>query len=711
MPLPRQRLAALLPLALLTGVISLAASLIRTDDPGRAHSKAVVYGTVTEWFGEPIIGANVAVYRDHEIAAGTQTDFDGNYRVSLDPGTYRISFAYVGYEPYDVVGVVVGAGDSVRVGHKFNPGAVELDAVVVTSYRVDPMRVDETTQGVTLSSAQHRRHNRKLARRAKRGAHTSQVGPPATPPAARIQRGDMRNAFLSAAAAACLAGGCTDLAHPHHPSYAERADPAAGEDYGRVVENRFTRPTEAPLSTFGADVDVAAYANVRRFLNQGQLPPPDAARTEELVNYFDYAYPQPAGEAPAAFTTSLTDCPWNPEHRLLRIGVQARELATEQLPPSNLVFLVDVSGSMQSADKLPLLKQGLRLLVERLRPEDRVSIVVYAGAAGAVLEPTPGDRKADITDALERLRAGGSTAGAAGIHLAYELAERHFVAGGNNRVILATDGDFNVGTTANENLERLIARKRETGVFLSVLGFGTGNYQDARMQTLAEHGNGNAAYVDKLLEARKVLVEEFGGTLFTVAKDVKLQVEFNPARVAAYRLLGYESRLLAPEDFNDDAKDAGDMGSGHTVTALYELIPTGSTSARLPRVDALKYQRGGELPAEAGSGEWATVRMKYKAPDARRSAPKVEATVAGEPLVLAEASADDRWAAAVAYWSLLLRDSDYLGAGFGYEGLLTLAQSGRGADERGYRAEALRLMATARDLAGQPDLVEVEARR
>ena len=383
--------------------------------------------------------------------------------------------------------------------------------------------------------------------------------------------------------------------------------PVDREKYRHFTPNAFLLAMDEPLSTFSIDVDVASYANMRRYLNNGQLPPRDAIRTEELVNYFRYDYPAPRGADPVSVTTETASAPWNAAHRLVRVGIKAKDIDTEKLPASNLVFLIDVSGSMGAPNKLPLLKSSLKLLVEQLRPQDRVAIVTYASGTEEVLAPTPGDRKADILQAIEGLEAGGGTNGAGGIQRVYRLAEQHFLPEGNNRVILATDGDFNIGASSPQALEELIAAKRETGIHLTVLGFGMGNYKDNRMQSLAEKGNGNHAYIDNLLEAKKVLVSEFGGTLFTVAKDVKVQVEFNPARVRAYRLLGYESRLLDAEDFNDDTKDAGEMGAGHTVTALYEVIPAGVESAALPDIDRTKFRPDCCFFGEQGEIYWSYI--------------------------------------------------------------------------------------------------------
>lgn len=462
------------------------------------------------------------------------------------------------------------------------------------------------------------------------------------------------------------------------------------EQYARIVENGFRSSVDAPLSTFSIDVDRASYSNIRRFLlRENRLPPVDAVQIEEMVNYFPYRYELPHGDAPVAVTTELGPAPWGAEHRLLRIGVASRPVATEDLPPSNLVFLVDVSGSMKASNKLGLVKRSLRLLVDELRPEDRVSMVVYAGAAGLVLEPTSGAEKATILRALERLEAGGSTAGGQGLRLAYDVAHRNFLEDGNNRVILATDGDFNVGESSDAAITRLVEARREEGTFLTILGFGTGNLQSTKMQEMAQNGNGNYAYIDGLPEAQKVLVGEMGGTLLTVARDVKVQVEFNPARVRAYRLLGYENRLLAEEDFNDDTKDAGELGAGHTVTALYEVVPVGSRSEVFGgSVDPLRYRAPDPIERSEATGELAYVKVRYKAPDSDVShllAEPVSAEPTGAP------SDDLRFASAVAGFGMLLRDSEYRGALHTAQ-VLDLAESAIGRDAEGYRREFVEMV-------------------
>jgi Ca-activated chloride channel family protein len=460
------------------------------------------------------------------------------------------------------------------------------------------------------------------------------------------------------------------------------------EEYAGISENNFHDALKDPLSTFSIDVDKASYSNIRRFINNGQKPPKDAVRIEELINYFTYDYPQPKGDDPFAIHTEISEAPWNSKHKLVHIGLQGKIIPTDNLPASNLVFLIDVSGSMQDVNKLPLVKQSFAMLVDQLREKDHVSIVVYAGASGVVLEPTSGNDKNKIIGALDMLQAGGSTAGGAGLKLAYALAKQNFKTGGNNRVILATDGDFNVGESSNDAMEKLIEEKRKEGVFLTVLGYGMGNYKDSKMEILADKGNGNYAYIDNISEARKTLVSEFGGTLFTIAKDVKLQLEFNPAKVKAYRLIGYENRLLKSEDFNNDKKDAGELGSGHTVTALYEIIPVGVKSDAYD-VDPLKYQTTKADAVAKNSDELLTVKFRYKKPDEDVSKLIVH-ELRDSQVSLDKASDNLRWSASVAAFGMLLRNSDYV-KDFSYDQVTQLAQSAKGKDEEGYRAEFINM--------------------
>lgn len=473
-------------------------------------------------------------------------------------------------------------------------------------------------------------------------------------------------------------------------------DDMNAEEYKKITENNFKSVSESPLSTFSIDVDAASYSNMRRNINRGELPPADAIRTEELINYFSYDYPQPTGNDPVRITTEAGTCPWNAKHRLVRIGLKAKEIPTDKLPVSNLVFLIDVSGSMYGPQRLGLVQSSLKLLVNNLRDEDRVAIVVYSGSAGEKLPSTSGSDKQKIREAIDELTAEGSTAGGAGIKLAYKIAKQNFVKGGNNRIILCTDGDFNVGVSSNEGLEKLIEQERKSGIFLTVLGYGMGNYKDSKMQVLAEKGNGNHAYIDNLQEANRVLVNEFGATMYTVAKDVKLQIEFNPSQVQAYRLIGYESRLLKDEDFNNDAKDAGEMGAGHTVTAFYEIVPAGIKSDFIGKVDDLKYQKTKPVSVVAnGSKELLTVKLRYKAPDGNISK-KIEQSLIDDKKE--KVSSDFRFASAVAMFGQLLRDSDFKGNAT-YDKVISLAKTSLDNDEKGYRREFIRLVETAKGLA------------
>jgi Ca-activated chloride channel family protein len=471
------------------------------------------------------------------------------------------------------------------------------------------------------------------------------------------------------------------------------------EAYAPVSDNPFLAAKEHPLSTFSSDVDTASYSNARRFLAEGRLPPRDSIRIEEWINYFAYDYAPPEGNAPVAIHTEVSDCPWRPGHRLVRIGLKTRPIEQAAVPPRNLVFLVDVSGSMLAPDKLPLLKTGLGMLARTLRPADRVAIVVYAGASGLVLPATSGDKQGEILGALDALQAGGSTNGADGIRLAYGVANQNFIRGGINRVILATDGDFNVGTTSLGELQTLIEEKKQTGVFLTVLGFGSGNVKDSTMELLADKGNGNYAYVDSALEARKVLVREAGATLVTVAKDVKLQVEFNPTRVESYRLVGYENRLLAKEDFNDDKKDAGDMGAGHAVTALYEVVPKGAPAPRgqAPAVSPLRYQNDPALAEAARLPELLTVSVRYKLPNQDQSSKLVE-SVKDQSGPFAQASTDHRFAVAVAQFAQVLRKTPAVGKTT-LESSRSIAAGALGSDPSNTRRELIALIDSARRLS------------
>lgn len=460
------------------------------------------------------------------------------------------------------------------------------------------------------------------------------------------------------------------------------------EEYGHNYDNKYQEAAKNPLSTFSIDVDTASYSNMRRYLNMGKLPPADAVRTEEMINYFTYEYPQPTGEHPFSVTTEVQTCPWQPQHKLVMVGLQGKNIPQEDMPPGNLVFLIDVSGSMDEPNKLPLLKTAFKLLVKQLREEDSVAIVVYAGAAGVVLEPTPGSDKQKIMKAIDALTAGGSTAGGEGLKLAYKLAKKQFNPDGNNRVILATDGDFNVGMSSEGELTRLIEEQRRDGIFLSVLGFGMGNIKDNKMELLADKGNGNYAYIDNALEAKKVMVGQMAGTLYTIAKDVKLQVEFNPAQVKYYRLIGYENRVLEDRDFNDDNKDAGDMGAGHSVTAFYEIIPAGS-GENAGSTDPLRYQQAVVIPSD----ELLQVKIRYKKPTEDSSMLFSKSLNSKETYgVLSD---NFRFAAAVAEYAMLLRGSEFKGQA-SYRHVLEAAKSANSPDPEGYRAEFIRLVEMSR---------------
>ncbi len=666
--------------------------------PSRASLR--ISGTVRQiGNGIPIQGAQVAVSIDGaKRTTGATTDIDGRYTLELDRvargSAVVVTIRVLGFTPQEAK--FVASTPTHVVDASLSPAALTLESVAVTAKRSD------NATRITASATTHM---------------VTSAAPPATNSAPVGVAGGRARAMPTGASLNAVVqteGRRRDRREMAGDGVRDKErDPAntAGdrEQYDRIRDNPFLAVGGNPRSTFSVDVDRASYGNIRRFLSQGQLPPADAVRIEEMVNYFPYRLAEPRGDAPVAITTEAMPAPWQPRHQLVRIALQARRIATDRLPPSNLVFLIDVSGSMSSPDKLPLVKQSLRLLVEQLREQDRVAMVVYAGAAGLVLPSTSGDQKATIMAAIDRLESGGSTAGGAGLELAYRTAREHFSRGGNNRVILATDGDFNVGPSSDAEMERLVESKRAEGTYLTILGFGTGNYQDAKMQKLAKVGNGNAAYVDDLAEARKVLVTEMGGTLVTVANDVKLQVEFNPAQVASYRLIGYEDRLLRDEDFRDDKKDAGDMGAGHSVTALYEVVPVGVRgTVKVRTSDPLRYQGEDELPRireterVSGNDELLHVSLRYKTPG--ESASKLMTKALTMRSVRDDASDDLRFAAAVASFGMLLRDSEYKGNATAAS-VLSLAR-GTEDDEEGYRAEFVGLVEKwgllSRNVANRP---------
>ena len=485
----------------------------------------------------------------------------------------------------------------------------------------------------------------------------------------------------------------TSAAAPFAQDRQEEAKSVNGERYAEIAENPFLETSRAPLSTFSIDVDTAAYANVRRYLNDGQMPPKDAVRIEELVNYFEYDYPQPIGDVPFSVSSDAAVCPWNAKHKLVQIGLQGKKVSLDDVPPSNLVFLVDVSGSMNESDKLPLLKESLKILINQLTNKDRIAIVTYAGNSGLALPSTAANRKGEILSALNNLESGGSTNGGQGIQLAYQVALDNFIQGGNNRVILATDGDFNVGLKSDGELVNMIENKRQTGVFLSVLGFGTGNTNDSMMEKLADKGNGNYSYIDSREEAKKALGQQVAGTLYTIAEDVKIQVEFNPARIAGYRLIGYENRLLANRDFSDDRKDAGEIGAGHSVTAIYELVPAGQKVEN----DGIELKYAKTKPTDTNfNDEMMTVKLRYKNPGANESK-LLTVDVLDQNKLMSAASENLKFAAAVAEFGLILRNSSYKG-GANFENVTTLAQDSTGEDLKNYRGDFLGLVKKAQRL-------------
>ncbi len=476
----------------------------------------------------------------------------------------------------------------------------------------------------------------------------------------------------------------------HNIGYIHKSNYNNNESYNIIRENDFRDVSKNPLSTFSVDVDRASYSNIRRYINSGNLPPVDAVRIEEMINYFNYDYPNPANNLPFSIYTELASCPWNKDNLLLHIGLQGKKIKMDHLPPSNIVFLIDVSGSMSDYNKLPLLKSSLKLLLENLKTQDRVAMVVYAGSSGLVLPSTSCSEKQVIIDALENLEAGGSTAGGAGLKLAYQVANENFIKNGNNRIILATDGDFNVGQTSNSEMERFIEKEREKGISISVLGFGMGNYKDDKMEIIANKGNGNYAYIDNLLEAKKVLVNEFGGTLFTIAEDVKFQLEFNPKQVSEYRLIGYENRLLNEEDFENDKKDAGEIGAGHTVTALYEIIPANNKENAKKE---LKYQTFKLTDKALNNNELTIIKLRYKNPGERKSK-LIEHIVKNTPLEYINTSDNFRFSASIVKFGMLLRNSKYLG-NTTWDSAYVLAKNSKGEDLEGYRGEMLRLLKSA----------------
>jgi Ca-activated chloride channel family protein len=589
-----------------------------------------INGTVTDIYGNPLSGVTVQI---KGTAQGTVSDVNGAFSIHVSDSKATLVLSLIGYAQQEIQ---VNGPDNLTV--VLREDITSLEETVVIGYATE-------------------------------------------------KKAD----FASAAP-----GAVTSVAY--HPFYYRPPRLPAPiefntEGYSAIHENGFKNPLREPLSTFSIDVDAASYSNIRRFITQGQKPVKDAVRIEEMINYFDYDYLQPKNGHPFSIITELGECPWNDENMLLHIGLQGEEMSNEEAPPSNLVFLIDVSGSMDAPNKLTLLKNAMKLLVGQLRAIDRVAIVVYAGSSGLVLHSTPGNQKERIITALERLHAGGSTAGAAGLKLAYQVAEKNLIEDGNNRIILATDGDFNVGPSSNAEMERMIESYRDKGIFISVTGFGMGNYKDDKMEIIADKGNGNYSYIDNLMEAKKVFINEFTSTLYTIAKDVKIQIEFNPVYVKEYRLIGYENRLLNEEDFDDDRKDAGELGAGHTVTALYEIVPAQDAAEQEGR---LKYQQSNIDPDALNNNELATIQFRYKKPDGEKSILIME-TIANAVRVLDKTSDNFRFSAAVTGFGMLLRDSEFKGT-MDVNQVLAMARTSRGKDEDGYRSEFINLVELSESL-------------
>lgn len=622
-----------------------------------------ISGEVKDTAGDPIIGVSVVV---KGTTTGTVTDIDGKYTIDV-PQKGTLVFAFIGFNTKEVK-----IGSKTVIDVVLEESAALLEECVVVGYSVQERR------SVTGSIA-----NVSTKKDKNKNIRETPPSPPMSSPSPSV-------AYNMGSKVSGVEVEQADRAYVTPVTY-------GSEEYGSYKENRFISPLSEALSTFSIDVDTESYTNFRRFINQGQKPSKDAIRIEEFINYFKYNYDEPTKADPVKVTTEVGECPWDSQNRLVRIGVKAKEIAKEDLPSSNLVFLIDVSGSMSGATRLELVKSSMKMLVNTLRDNDRVAIVVYASEVGEKLASTPGSDKQTIKNAIDALSAYGSTNGAGGIQKAYEIAEKNFIKGGNNRIILCSDGDFNVGASSPQALEEMIEQKRQSGVFLSVLGYGMGNYKSNRMQVLAEKGNGNAFYIDNIQEANRVLVQEFSGTLYTIAKDVKLQLEFNPAKVQAYRLVGYESRLLAKEDFNDDTKDAGEMGVGHTVTALYEIIPVGVKSNMYGKVDDLKYQTPAKPISNVSltdSPELLTVKLRYKQPDGDKSV-KMELPVVDNGKN--EVSSDMRFASAVAMFGQLLKGSDFKGSAT-YQKAIDLARSGISNDKDGYKAEFVRLAEAVKNM-------------
>ncbi|MFP4664256.1 MAG: von Willebrand factor type A domain-containing protein [Bacteroidales bacterium] len=608
-------------------------------------SQAEINGSVKNKNNKPLENAVVHLYRQSSPVDSVKTDSKGHFRFkNLKPGSYQAFASKKGYRKSIPQSLILGSSSKISLSFVLKPVSQVVEELNVVD---DEKEESDISINCEMDIFRSEKSSRPI--------HSGNKS---------------------------MSGGYAQMAYESRPVQHNT------ESYDFIDENVFKAVVDDPLSTFSIDVDRASYANVRRFIRNNQMPPEDAVRIEEMINYFDYDYPQPENGHPFSVNTELGKCPWNKEHDLLMVGLKGEEMASEAVPASNIVFLIDVSGSMNYHNKLPLLKKSFNILIDKLRPEDKVAMVVYSGSSGLVLESTPGSQKDKIRAALNRLEAGGSTAGGAGIKLAYKVAKENYIPNGNNRVILATDGDFNVGPSSNAEMERLIESKRDDGIFLTVLGFGMGNYKDSKMERLSNKGNGNYAYIDNILEARKMFGEEIWGSLYTIAKDVKIQIEFNPAQVKAYRLIGYENRLLNKEDFNDDKKDAGEIGAGHAVTALYEIIPAGTTE-KINDVDELIYQKR----KTKNSTDLMTLKLRYKAPD-ENSSRLISQAIKRSDILSDSNSENFNLAASIAMFGMLMRESEFIGEG-DYEQALELARNAKGRDTHGYRQEYIGLMENA----------------
>ncbi len=643
-------------------IIMLITCQIFGQDPSASEQakQKTITGIVTDASG-PLPGVNVVVKGTQR---GTQTDFDGKYAIKASEGE-KLIFSFLGMQNETRI---IGKSNVVNVMMKDD--SQQLQEVVVRALGIKTSKkeigyADQTNKSSSLSG--------------------------------KISGVQITNSsgVVGASSRIVLRGNSSiDGKDGKYMQHDNNQKPSPNdEDYNSLIENSFESPKTAPLSTFSIDVDNASYTNIRRFINNGQIVPKDAVRVEEMMNFFKYQYPQPKDNNPFSINTEYADCPWNTKNKLVRIGLQGKNIETDNLPASNLVFLVDVSGSMNSDNRLPLVIQSMKILTQQLREKDKVAIVVYAGAAGLVLPPTSGSNKQTIIDALDKLQAGGSTAGGAGIQLAYKIAEENFIKNGNNRVILATDGDFNVGMSSDGDMQTLIEEKRKSGVFLTCLGYGMGNYKDSKLETLADKGNGNYAYIDNIQEANRFLGKEFKGSMFAIAKDVKIQIEFNPKHVKSYRLIGYENRKLRPEDFKNDAIDAGELGSNHTVTALYEIIPTGIKSDFFDEASELKYTKV-EAFQNKYNDELATIKFRYKKPDGDKSIEMVQ-VIENQPIQIQNSSDDFKFSSSVAWFGLKLRDSKLV-ANKSSKEIEKLARLGLSNDTDGYKAEFVRLVEAVR---------------